>query len=124
MFPSSLIDVREKHNFNLNNLNLWLEKNLTSFGKIGLIKQFFGGQSNPTFFLSSDNGEKLILRKKPPGKLLPSAHAVDREYKVITALNSIGYPVPKTFSLCLDESVIGTIFYVVFFTSEFNKSYE
>ena len=63
MFPSSLIDVIEKHNFNLNNLNLWLEKNLTSFGKIGLIKQFFGGQSNPTFFLSSDHGEKLILRK-------------------------------------------------------------
>ena len=113
MFPSSLIDVREKHNFNLNNLNLWLEKNLTSFGKIGLIKQFFGGQSNPTFFLSSDNGEKLILRKKPPGKLLPSAHAIEREYKVQKALYNTSVPCPKMIALCEDSNIIGTPFYLM-----------
>ena len=56
---------------------------------------------------------RYVLRRKPPGKLLPSAHAVDREYRVITALGPTGVPVPKTYCLCTDESVIGTMFYVM-----------
>ena len=76
------------------------------------VKEFKGGQSNPTYQLITPN-KKYVLRRKPPGKLLPSAHAVDREYKVITALNSVNYAVPETFCLCEDETIIGTIFYVM-----------
>ena len=69
------------------------------------VKEFKGGQSNPTYQLITPN-KKYVLRRKPPGKLLPSAHAVDREYRVITALNSVNYAVPETFCLCEDESII------------------
>jgi aminoglycoside phosphotransferase (APT) family kinase protein len=75
-------------------------------------KKFSEGQSNPTYLLNV--GEtKYVLRKKPEGELLPSAHAVDREYRVITALYNSGVPVPKTYCLCEDRSVIGTEFYVM-----------
>src|SRR5687767_7348748 len=77
--------------------------------KISSLEQFRGGQSNPTYRI---NG-KYVLRRKPPGKLLPSAHAVDREYKVISALSKIGFPVARPHVLCEDESVIGTAFYVM-----------
>ena len=80
-------------------LNLSIEK----------IEQFKGGQSNPTYLI---NG-KYVLRRKPPGKLLPSAHAVDREYRVISALHKTGFPVARPQVLCEDESVIGTAFYVM-----------
>jgi aminoglycoside phosphotransferase (APT) family kinase protein len=76
------------------------------------VRQFRGGQSNPTYFLSTPGGD-YVLRRKPPGKLLPSAHAVDREYRVITALNQTDVPVPRTYLLCEDPEVIGTIFYVM-----------
>ncbi|HUQ26560.1 MAG TPA: phosphotransferase family protein [Burkholderiales bacterium] len=77
--------------------------------EIGKIEQFKGGQSNPTYKI--DN--KYVLRRKPPGKLLPSAHAVDREFKVISALHKVGFPVARPHVLCQDESVIGTAFYVM-----------
>jgi aminoglycoside phosphotransferase (APT) family kinase protein len=77
--------------------------------KIEEIEQFKGGQSNPTYKI---NG-KYVLRRKPPGKLLPSAHAVDREYRVIKALHPTGFPVAKPHVLCEDESVIGTAFYLM-----------
>jgi len=77
--------------------------------KIEKIEQFRGGQSNPTYRI---NGE-YVLRRKPPGKLLPSAHAVDREYRVISALSKVNFPVAKPKVLCEDESVIGTMFYVM-----------
>src|SRR3954454_7162896 len=77
------------------------------------IEQFKGGQSNPTYRLSASDGRKFVLRRKPPGKLLPSAHAVDREYRVIAALHPTGFPVARPHSLCEDESVIGTAFYVM-----------
>ncbi|MGB0925596.1 MAG: phosphotransferase family protein [Pikeienuella sp.] len=70
------------------------------------------GQSNPTFLLSSPSGE-YVLRRKPPGQLLKSAHAVDREYRVMTALADSDVPVPKTFLLCEDEGVIGAMFFVM-----------
>ena len=75
-------------------------------------RRFAGGQSNPTYELSTPGG-KYVLRKKPDGVLLPSAHAVEREYRVITALHGSGVPVPRTFCLCEDSSVIGTPFYVM-----------
>jgi aminoglycoside phosphotransferase (APT) family kinase protein len=77
--------------------------------RIGKIEQFKGGQSNPTYRID----DRYVLRRKPPGKLLPSAHAVDREFKVISALHQVGFPVARPVALCLDESVIGTMFYIM-----------
>jgi aminoglycoside phosphotransferase (APT) family kinase protein len=77
--------------------------------KIEKIEQFKGGQSNPTYKIN----DQYVLRRKPPGKLLPSAHAVDREFKVISALHKVGFPVARPHVLCEDEKVIGTAFYVM-----------
>lgn len=81
--------------------------------KIPQVEQFKGGQSNPTYRLTAATGKKYVLRRKPPGKLLPSAHAVEREYRVIQALHPTGFPVARPHVLCEDESVIGTAFYVM-----------
>ena len=78
------------------------------------IKQFKGGQSNPTYLLETP-ARRYVLRRKPPGKLLPSAHAVDREYRVIRALHAQGFPVAEPLVYCADESVAGTPFYVMGF---------
>ena len=78
--------------------------------KILEIEQFKGGQSNPTYRLTAEGGKRYVLRRKPPGKLLPSAHAVEREYRVIQALHPTGFPVARPHVLCEDESVIGTAF--------------
>ncbi|KAF2869322.1 kinase-like domain-containing protein [Massariosphaeria phaeospora] len=80
------------------------------------VKQFGYGQSNPTYQLTDKTGKKYVLRKKPPGKLLSkTAHKVDREYRIIHALEKTDVPVPKTFCLCQDEDVIGTDFYIMEF---------
>ena len=105
------IPTREAHRFDEAALDRGLR------GALGLrqhlrIRQMRGGQSNPTFLLSAD-GRDMILRKQPPGQLLPSAHAVDREYRVLTALSATDVPVPKTLHFCADRSVIGTPFYVM-----------
>ena len=76
------------------------------------VEPLSGGQSNPTFLLS-DGRTRYVLRRKPPGKLLPSAHAVDREFRVLKALHGTDVPVAKPYALCEDESVIGTAFYVM-----------
>ena len=81
--------------------------------KIARIEQFKGGQSNPTYCIGASSGKKYVLRRKPPGKLLPSAHAVEREFRVISALHAIGFPVARPYALCEDASVIGTAFYVM-----------
>jgi len=78
------------------------------------VKQFKGGQSNPTYFLQTP-GRAYVLRRKPPGKLLPSAHAVDREYRVIRALHAQGFPVAEPLLYCDDDSVAGTAFYLMSF---------
>jgi len=78
-------------------------------------KQFKGGQSNPTYLLETP-ARRYVLRRKPPGKLLPSAHAVDREYRVIGALHAQNFPVAEPLCYCADESVAGTPFYVMGFT--------
>src|ERR671923_311927 len=81
--------------------------------RIAQIEQFKGGQSNPTYRLTAADGRRFVLRRKPPGRLLPSAHAVDREYRVISALHKVDFPVARPHVLCEDESVIGTAFYVM-----------
>ena len=107
-------EVSKKLAFNLEDLNIYLEKKDINIGNILNYEQFKGGQSNPTYLLTSENN-KYVLRRKPPGKLLKSAHAVDREYKVLTSLQNTEVPTPKTIHLCEDESVIGTIFYIMEF---------
>jgi aminoglycoside phosphotransferase (APT) family kinase protein len=77
------------------------------------VEQFEGGQSNPTYLLTTPRGSRFVLRRKPPGTLLPSAHAVDREFAITRALHSIGFPVARPRLLCEDDRVIGTAFFVV-----------
>ena len=106
-----LIPPLEKHKFNISNLINWMEQNnIESKGLI--VQQFQGGMSNPTFFLETEN-HRYVLRKKPPGKLLPKAHAVDREYKVMEALGKIDFPVPRMLGFCDDPSLIGTEFFMM-----------
>jgi aminoglycoside phosphotransferase (APT) family kinase protein len=77
------------------------------------VQQFRGGQSNPTFLLTAGDGAQYVLRRKPSGPLLPSAHAVDREFRVIGALHRAGFPVARPVCLCEDAGVIGTMFYIM-----------
>jgi aminoglycoside phosphotransferase (APT) family kinase protein len=104
--------VQERHKFDEAALESWLKQNVADYKGPLTVQQFKGGQSNPTFMLVTP-AKKYVLRRKPPGKLLPSAHAVDREYRVITALGQTDVPVAKTYGLCEDDSVIGTAFYVM-----------
>ena len=110
---NNLVSIREKHTFDLQELNNWIGQNLSNYGNINNIKQFVGGQSNPTFIIEFDEKKPLILRKKPPGKLLPSAHAIEREYKVQKALEVTKVPCPKMIKLCEDTNIIGTPFYLM-----------
>jgi aminoglycoside phosphotransferase (APT) family kinase protein len=104
--------VSPRHRFDEAALDRWLEGHLEGYaGPLG-ISQFAQGQSNPTFHLATRHGE-YVLRKKPPGELLASAHAIDREYRVIGALHGSAVPVPRTRVYCDDASVIGTAFYVM-----------
>ena len=96
----------------LSRLGAYLEARLPGFYGLRSARKFSGGQSNPTFLLTADSG-KLVLRRKPPGDLLKSAHAVDREFRVIRALSGSGVPVPRAIHLCTDTSVIGSMFYVM-----------
>ena len=104
--------VSERNRFDLGRLEAYLRQHIDGFGGPLEVEQFKGGQSNPTFRLSA-GGKRYVLRRKPPGKLLPSAHAVDREYRVITALADTGVPVPRTYALCEDPGVVGTPFYIM-----------
>src|SRR5476651_261550 len=99
--------VEERHRLDAARLQDFLQGRIDGFRGPLEIEQFKGGQSNPTYRLTA-GGKRYALRKKPPGKLLPSAHAVDREYKVIKALHSVGFPVARPYVLCEDEAVIGT----------------
>jgi aminoglycoside phosphotransferase (APT) family kinase protein len=97
-------------------LEKYLAANVAGFAGPLAIRQFKGGQSNPTYLLETP-ARKYVLRRKPPGKLLPSAHAVEREYRVISALFAQGFPVAEPVLLCADESVAGTPFYLMGFVS-------
>lgn len=104
--------VEERHRIDEAALLAWLSGHVEGFSGPLEVRQFKGGQSNPTYQLVTPR-QKYVLRRKPPGKLLPSAHAVDREFKVISALYPTGFPVARPYGLCTDESVIGTMFYVM-----------
>ena len=104
--------VPERHRVDPARLETYLRQCIPGLSGPLSIEQFRGGQSNPTYRVSA-GGATYVLRRKPPGKLLPSAHAVDREYRVMTALERSEVPVPKTLCLCEDDSVIGTAFYVM-----------
>ncbi|MBI1394886.1 MAG: phosphotransferase [Betaproteobacteria bacterium] len=106
--------VQEKHSFDVGALAAYMREHVEGFSGELTVEQFKGGQSNPTFMLSA-GGRRYVLRRKPPGKLLPSAHAVDREYRVLRALHGTDVPVAKPHVLCDDESVIGTMFYIMDF---------
>jgi aminoglycoside phosphotransferase (APT) family kinase protein len=99
--------VEERHRIDVASLQSYLGYAITE------VQQFKGGQSNPTYRITAADGRRFALRRKPPGKLLPSAHAVDREYRVIKALHQVGFPVAQPHVLCEDDSVIGTAFYVM-----------
>jgi aminoglycoside phosphotransferase (APT) family kinase protein len=112
---SGTMPVRETHRFDEGALERYLAAHVAGFETPALVSQFKGGQSNPTFLVTSGDGKKYVVRRKPPGHLLPSAHAVDREYRVITALGATDVPVPRTYAFCEEETVLGTPFYVMDF---------
>jgi len=104
--------VAASHRFDEPALDRWMRANVDGYRGGMKVRQFKGGQSNPTFQLLTPE-RSYALRRKPHGALLDSAHAIDREHRVMTALRPTGFPVPATYGLCTDASVIGTWFYVM-----------
>jgi aminoglycoside phosphotransferase (APT) family kinase protein len=109
-------DVAEPLRFDPARLEAYLTREVARFAGPLTVKQFKGGQSNPTYLLETPS-RRYVLRRKPPGKLLPSAHAVDREFRVISALHAQGFPAAEPVIYCADESVAGTAFYVMGFVA-------
>jgi aminoglycoside phosphotransferase (APT) family kinase protein len=106
------VDVKSGHAFDAARLGAFLSDTVPGFSGPMTVQQFESGQSNLTYLLRTP-GDSYVLRRKPPGKLLKSAHAVDREYRVMRSLGSIGFPVPEVLVLSDDESIVGTMFYVM-----------
>jgi len=104
--------VAAQHAIDVAKLEQWLAASVGPLGGPLEVAQFKGGQSNPTYLLTAGD-QRFVLRRKPPGKLLPSAHAVDREYRVMKALAGTDVPVARARALCEDDTVIGTAFYVM-----------
>ncbi len=107
-------DVREALRFDASALHDYMSSHVEGFQGEIEVRQFKGGQSNPTYLIDGDTGQ-YVLRRKPPGKLLKSAHAVDREFRIISALYGADFPVPRPYVYCKDAEVIGTEFYVMEF---------
>jgi aminoglycoside phosphotransferase (APT) family kinase protein len=105
-------EITERLRFDEAALARWMQDHVKGFCGPLTVSQFKGGQSNPTYRLDAASGA-YVLRRKPPGQLLPGAHAVEREHRVLSALGSAGFPVPRVHGLCEDEAVIGTPFYVM-----------
>lgn len=110
--PENARPARDAHRFDEARLDQWMAANVDGYTGSLQVLQFKGGQSNPTFWLA-DRERQYALRKKPPGKLLQSAHAVDREYRVMHALRDTDVPTARMYALCEDDSVIGTSFFVM-----------
>jgi aminoglycoside phosphotransferase (APT) family kinase protein len=110
--PSGTIPVREAHAFDVVRLEQYLAGTVPEAVDGIRVQQFKGGQSNPTYLLETRSA-RYVLRRKPPGALLPSAHAVDREFRLIRALQGSAVPVPKPICYCADESIVGTPFYLM-----------
>jgi len=106
--------VREAHKFDESALQNYLAQSLPQFTRLTSVRQFEGGQSNPTYLLETGD-KRYVLRKKPPGQLLPSAHQIEREYKVMSSLATTNIAVPKVHLLCENANVIGTPFFVMDF---------
>ncbi len=104
--------VEERHRFDEAKLDEWMKGNVADYNGPLAVSQFKGGQSNPSYRLDTP-GQAYVLRRKPFGQLLKSAHAVDREFKVTAALHPAGYPVARPFALCEDDSVVGSAFYIM-----------
>ena len=105
-------EVTGKDRIDEDALAAWMEANVEGFAGPVTLSKFKGGQSNPTYRVDTP-GRAYVLRRQPFGKLLPSAHAVDREYTVMTALHPTGFPVPRTYGLCEDAEVLGAKFFVM-----------
>ncbi len=105
-------EIAERDRIDTDRLEAWMQANVPGFAGPLDYAKFAGGQSNPTYKLSTP-GANYVLRRKPMGELLPSAHQVDREYRVMKALYDTGFPVPRQFGLCEDDGVIGSAFYVM-----------
>src|ERR1700746_2605353 len=104
--------VEDRHRFDEIQLDAWMRQHVEGYGGPLTVQQFKGGQSNPTYRLDTP-ARSYVMRRKPFGKLLPSAHAVDREFRVISALGKQGFPVAQAYALCTDDSVIGSAFYIM-----------
>jgi len=113
LFPPGVGPVLAAQRFDEAALRSYLQGRLPGIGEGLTVRQFSGGQSNPTFLLSCADGQRYVLRKKPPGKLLPKAHQIEREYRVMSALAGTAVPVPRMHLLCEEEAAIGTAFYVM-----------
>ncbi len=107
-----LTEVRDAHRFDFEALDRYFAGHLDGYRGPFRVRQFEGGQSNPTFLLNAKNGD-YVLRKKPPGALLPRAHMIEREYRILAALASTDVPVPKVHLLCETSEIIGTPFFVM-----------
>ena len=107
-------DVRTSHTFDEDKLHAYLQSEIADYSGPLTVRQFKGGQSNPTYLLETPE-RSYVLRRKPPGRLLKSAHAVDREFRIISALHAAGFPVPRPVLMCSDESIVGTMFFVMEF---------
>src|ERR1700746_3815549 len=101
-----------RHRFDEIQLDAWMLQHVEGYGGPLTVRQFKGGQSNPTYRLDT-SGRSYVMRRKPFGKLLPSAHAGDREFRVISSLGKQGFPVAHAYALCTDDSVIGSVFYIM-----------
>ncbi|BBD99745.1 phosphotransferase family protein [Sphingobium amiense] len=106
------IPVREAHRFDEGELARWMASHVADFAGPMQVEQFRGGQSNPTYKLTTP-ARTYVLRRKPPGELLKGAHAVEREARVLGALGQAGFPVARVHGLCTDDAVIGSWFYVM-----------
>jgi aminoglycoside phosphotransferase (APT) family kinase protein len=109
--------VAQRQQFDVGALQGYMHQHVDGFSGQLSVEQFNGGQSNPTFKLTTSNGQHYVLRTKPApaAKLLPSAHAIDREFRVMDALHKAGFPVARQYALCTDESIIGRAFYIMAF---------
>jgi aminoglycoside phosphotransferase (APT) family kinase protein len=111
------IPVLAQHRFNEAALARYMQEHIAGFTAPLTVGQAWGGMSNPTFILTDGAGTRHVLRKQPPGTLLPSAHAVDREFRVMAALWQTGVPVARPYVLCQDPTIIGTDFYLMDFVA-------
>jgi aminoglycoside phosphotransferase (APT) family kinase protein len=107
------VPVLAEHRFDEAGMTAWLEAHVEGFAGPAAFAQFESGMSNPTFLITDEGERRYVLRKKPPGKLLPSAHAVEREHRIMEALADTAVPVARTRALCEDPSIIGTNFFVM-----------